>query len=408
MWVFFNIIKILCVILSSLQTRSSTNARFRDSSLDSEKGLGKGINIDGRRHSSSSSGPEDSPKKPSAKKHKTRTLSSPDAKPYPDLYKGRGKPKIEPDWVKDNGLERSPFGSSWAKPKEDRVPLPSNYFCNYTNIADPFNNRDIIKEICKGNRVVYIWTYLPTGVCLVGSSSNSVERVLSYFEKKYLFLDFRRGVQFLANWGFRDIQLTIITFPYHDFTIRDIKTVELHYINELNSSLNVLRTVYLPPITEKSVLPYVDITNRDTAVVIFVYGPDKKKVLYIFNSKTAFYAEFGIHHETLMQYLDNIEKKLFDYFIFTSKPLEGSDCSNPISLKELLEIKAKVDPKKPHRGQVVILTDLTTSKEYEFYSITKASEFIRDAEGTCDRGSLRAAMNKNAVYKARWVLKKIK
>jgi len=32
--------------------------------------------------------------------------------------------------------------------------------------------------------------YIRTGICLVGSSSNSVERVLSYFEKKYLFLDF--------------------------------------------------------------------------------------------------------------------------------------------------------------------------------------------------------------------------
>ena len=76
--------------------------------------------------------------------------------------------------------------------------------------------------------------------CLVGSSSNSVERVLSYFEKKYLFLDKRRGVQFLADYGFKNIQLTIIYYNYQKFTIRDIKLIEAYFINELNSSLNSL------------------------------------------------------------------------------------------------------------------------------------------------------------------------
>lgn len=128
-----------------------------------------------------------------------KTLSSPKSKAYEDLYGGRGIPKNEPVWVKDNARERSPFGASWAKDEKDRLPL-SNYPCNYVNISDPYNNRELIKESCKGNRVVYIWTYLLTGVCLVGSSSNSVERVLSYFEKKYLFLDTRRGVQFLADY----------------------------------------------------------------------------------------------------------------------------------------------------------------------------------------------------------------
>lgn len=120
---------------------------------------------------------------------KRKTLTSLRVKAYGDLYAGRGIPSNEPIWVKGNGLERSPFGASWAKNEKDRLPLPSNYPCNYVNISDPFNNKNLIKEACRGNRVVYIWTYLPTGICLVGSSSNSVERVLSYFEKKYLFLD---------------------------------------------------------------------------------------------------------------------------------------------------------------------------------------------------------------------------
>jgi len=114
---------------------------------------------------------------------------------------------------------------------------------------------------------VYIWNYKPTGICLVGSTSNSVERVLSYFEKKYLFLDTRRGVQFLANYGFKDIDLVIIYFEYNKTTVRDIKILEAYFINELNSSLNSQKYVYLPTEPLESVLPFINITNRDTSVL---------------------------------------------------------------------------------------------------------------------------------------------
>src|SRR5690606_3751294 len=98
---------------------------------------------------------------------------------------------------------------------------------------------------------------MPTGICLVGSSSNSVERVLSYFEKKYLFLDFRKGVQFLADYGFENIQLTLIYLDSQKFTMRDIKILEAYYINVLNSSLNTQKSVYLSEEPLESVLLYI-------------------------------------------------------------------------------------------------------------------------------------------------------
>ena len=253
------------------------------------------------------------------KKYSRKNLSSPESRSYIDLYKGRGKPKSTPVWVMDNGMERSPFGASWANNLKDRLPFPAKYPCNYKNIVDPFNNRQLIKDVCKGNRVVYIWTYLPTGVCLVGSSSNSVDRVISYFERTYLFLEKRRGVQFLADYGFEHIQLTIIYLEYNKYTARDIKLIEAYYINELNSSLNSQKFVYLPPEPLESVLPFINITNRDTAVPIFVYGPDLTRVLYIFNSKTSFYSEFNVHWNTLVKYLDVADKKLYNYFTFSTK-----------------------------------------------------------------------------------------
>lgn len=92
--------------------------------------------------------------KGNSNKSSRKTLKSPQARVYKDLYKGRGKPEYEREWVKDNGMERSPFGASWAKYEKDRLPFPSKYPLNYKNIKDPYNNREFIKEICRGNRVV--------------------------------------------------------------------------------------------------------------------------------------------------------------------------------------------------------------------------------------------------------------
>ena len=350
---------------------------------------------------------KDEKSKDISSKNKRKTLSSPESRSYDDIYAGRGIPVNEPIWVKDNGKERSPFGASWAKDEKDRLAYPSNYSCDYINICDPFNNRKLIKEICKGNRVVYIWTYLPTGICLVGSSSNSVERVISYFEKKYLFLEKRRGVQFLADYGFKQIQLTIIYFNYNKSTARDVKIVEAYFINELNSSLNSQKFVYLPPEPLESVLPFINITNRDTAVPIFIYGPDLKRVLYIFNSKTSLYSEFNIHWNTVEKYLDILDKKLYDYFTFSTQILENSDLDNLLSLNELLDIKTNVDPNIPRRGQRVKLVDTVNNLEYEFYSLSKAAKFIEDTVGSCDVGTLRNNMKNNTIYKKRWIIEKL-
>jgi len=79
-------------------------------------------------------------------------------------------------------------------------------------------------------------------------------------------LEKRRGVQFLADYGFKDLQLTIICLNSSKFTARDVKILEAFYINELNSSLNSQKYVYLPPEPLESVLPFINVSNRDTAV----------------------------------------------------------------------------------------------------------------------------------------------
>jgi len=155
------------------------------------------------------------------------------------------------------------------------------------------------------------------------------------------------------------------------------------------------------------VLPFINITNRDTAVPIFVYGPDLKIVLYVFNSKTSFYSEFNIHWSTVEKYLDKLDYKLYNYFTFSTNLLEGSDLDNLLSLNELLDIKTNVDPYVPKRGQQVKLTDLTNNLEYEFYSLSKAAKFIEERVGSCDQGTLRNNMKNNTIYKKRWKIEKL-
>lgn len=104
-------------------------------------------------------------------------------------------------------------------------------------------------------------------------------------------------------------------------------------------------------------MPFINISNRDTSVPIFIYGPDLRRVLYIFNSKTSIYNEFNIHWSTVDKYLDKLDNKLYEYFSFSTKILEGSDLDNLLSLNELLDIKSKVDPNIPRRGQRVKLID---------------------------------------------------
>lgn len=160
--------------------------------------------------------------------------------------------------------------------------------------------------------------------------------------------------------------------------------------------------MYLPEEPLESVLPFIKISNRDTAVPIFLYGPDLSRVIYIFSSKTSLYNDFGTHRVTIDRNLDNFKFKLYDYFSFSTKILEGSDLDNLLSLNELIKLKDSINPKKPSRSNPVILKDRAQNIEKSFYSLRQAAFYIEDMEGVCDLGTLRKHMKKNTFYKDRW------
>jgi len=207
--------------------------------------------------------------------------------------------------------------------------------------------------------------------------------------------------QFLADYGFENIQLTIIYLDNQTYTMRDIKILEAYYINVLNSTLNSQKHVYLPEEPLESVLPFIKISNRDTAVPIFLYGSDLSRVIYVFSSKTSLYNDFGIHRVTIDRILDK-NLKLYDYFTFTTKIIKGSDLDNLLSLNELIKLKDSINPKIPSRSNPIILKDGVQNIEKKFYSLRQAAFYIEDMEGVCDIGTLRKHMKKNTLYKNRW------
>lgn len=192
---------------------------------------------------------------------------------YKDIYKGRGVPNPEPFWVKSNEHSVGMFGASWNTPTKLFVGLPIADPKVYHHIPDPYHNKNKIYELCKGMMVVYIWTYKPKAFCLVGSSSNSVERINNYFRPKSLLKEGRRAMEFFSNYGFKDVDLYIIPLNSKYYTINDMKSIEAYYIRELYTPLNVQREVYISPLQNSN--PSIPNSNlkslSKSAVPVYVF-----------------------------------------------------------------------------------------------------------------------------------------
>jgi hypothetical protein len=136
---------------------------------------------------------------------------------------------------------------------------------------------------------------------------------------------------------------------------------------------------------------------------------DLTRVIYVFQSKTALYNEFNIHHKSLDRFIDKFTKnnleyeKYFEYFTFTSELIEGSNLDSLLSLEELINLRDKIDPKFGPRSQSILVIDLLSEdkKKIKFLSITKAFNYIKSVQGTGDRHSIGRCLKENKIYKKR-------
>jgi len=167
------------------------------------------------------------------------------------MSEGNQGPNPEPYNNLNNGNPRSPFGASREKyygpstqdkwDKIHKVDLP------FVNINQPLFNRKEIRKAVKGFHIVYIWTHLPTGACLVGSTKldSWMERFGHYLEYASFINKTRLFFQYLRWLGYKDMQLSIIQLDPRYYSILDMYTLEQFYIDHLNSKFNAVKFVHL-------------------------------------------------------------------------------------------------------------------------------------------------------------------
>lgn len=330
---------------------------------------------------------------------------------YKNIYEGRGVPNPEPFWVKSNGYPVGLFGASWSTLHGPMSVLPITDPKVYHHITDPYNNRKKIYELCKGMMVVYIWTYKPKAFCLVGSSSNSVERINNYFRPKSLLKESRRAMEFFSLYGFKCVDLYIIPLNPNEYTINDMKSLEAYYIKELYTPLNVQREVYISPLqnSDQSVKNLNLKSLSKSAIPIYVFKKDNlKKVLYVFSSLTKLKKEFQINISTLSSYINIAGNYYLDLFYFTTKLPTDCDLDNLVELDKLMELKNSVLPKKYFGRKAVELIDVKTNSVVVFDSVSSLINYINLQT---NKGTSISTVNKYAesesVFRNRWLIKYI-
>lgn len=371
---------------------------------------------------------------------------------YQKMYEGHGVPNPELDhlhgrwsWVKSNGYPISMFGASWSTINGPTADLPIEDPKIYYHIYDPFNNRKKIQEVCRSMIVVYIWTYKPKAFCLVGSSSNGVERIFNYFRPKSLLHESRRAMVFFRNYGFKDIDLYIIPLSTKQYTINNMKLLEAYYIKELYTPLNVQREVYISSLhtdqwREKGQtslsLSLAQAVARPkennlqslskAAIPMYIFNKDNlKRVLYVFSSITKLKKEFQINLTTLSLYINKEGKFYLDLFYFTTKLPADCDLSNLIGIDELMELKNQLSPKKYYGRKGIELIDINSKNNsvaslassllvehndrIVFLSMSSLIDYIKLHTGI---GVGYSTINKYAesgkIFRDKWIIKYIK
>jgi hypothetical protein len=105
-------------------------------------------------------------------------------------------------------------------------------------VDDPCNNRDIILNVTKKQKGVYIWETLDGKHMYVGHSINLYNRISSYFMPSILNSKARRVLRYLNKDGFSNIKLTIYIMNENS-SLDQVVELEQHFIDSLKPNLNV-------------------------------------------------------------------------------------------------------------------------------------------------------------------------
>ena len=268
-------------------------------------------------------------------------------------------------------------------------------------VDDPFNNRNIILELAKKQRGVYLWESLDGKDMYVGSSINLYNRISSYFMPSILNTKARRVLRYLNKYGFNNIKLTIyIMGPYS--SLEQVVELEQYFMDSLKPSLNVdpiaSSSGYHSPMSQEM----REKLRKLRGTPVYIYDVKDFNLLYIFDSKQQVYNLINIHHVTLNNCL-NSGIIYLDNFFFSLDLIEESPKTNILSLDELKKIilykRELYNVKHPAAKSILGEFKDDPKKNIEFDSLTSLAKHLKG-----DRQIIRKYLTgvKAGYYRGKW------
>jgi len=246
-------------------------------------------------------------------------------------------------------------------------------------VEDPFNNRDIILKVTKGQKGVYIWESKDGKYKYVGRSINLYNRISSYFMPSILNTKGRRVLRYLNKYGFSHIRLTIYVMDEKS-TLEELIELEQYFIDSLKPLLNVDLVASSSGYHESMSQEMRDKLRKQRGTPVYIYNAEDLTLLHIFYSKQQMYNTINIHHSTLDTCL--LQGNLYlDTFFISLDIIGESTKTNLLDLdqvKELIKHKRKMyNVRHPSAKAILAEFKQDSSKNLEFHSLNSLADHLK-------------------------------
>jgi len=307
----------------------------------------------------------------------------------------------------NNDNNDSPFSSKCDNNNDDNNPYNENDNSHNKHpyvkvlVDDPYNNRDIILNVTKKQKGIYIWETLDGEHMYVGHSINLYNRISSYFMPSILNSKARRVLRYLNKYGFSNIKLTIYIMNENS-SLNQVVELEQHFIDSLKPNLNVDLVASGSGHHEPMSQEMRNKLRKMRGTPIYMYSAKDFTLLYIFESKQQVYNLINMHHVTLSDCL-NLGNIYLDTFFFSLDIIEESP---ETSILDKDQIKSLVLDKRgiytvKHPAAKSILGEFKDDhkKNIEFDSLNSLAKHLKG-----DRQVIRKYLTgeKSGYYRGKW------
>jgi hypothetical protein len=297
-------------------------------------------------------------------------------------------------------VNNSPVGNNNnPKPNQDNNKIESKY--TKILIEDPYNNRDIVLKITKGQKGVYIWETLDGKNIYVGHSINLYNRISSYFMPSILKTKAGRVLIYLNKHGFSSLKLTVFLM-HTDTSLNKIIALEQQFIDSLNPNLNLDLIATSSGYHEPMPIEIREKLGKLKGIPVYFYKADDLTLLYVFDSKQYMYNKINIHHNTLDSCI-NTGSLYLDTFFLSLDKLEETTYDGLLDPEDLIKLVnlTRDRHRSSHPSAKAILAKFKDdpSKDLGFNSLNSLAKYLKG-----DRQVIRDYLTgiKPGYYRGKW------